>query len=154
LTYANAGHSPGYVLDPSGDVRRRMPGTGLPLGIRPNERFVESTDFPLDPGEIVVLLSDGVTEALDPNGNAFGLDRAIGVVHADRNISAAGIVDRLLVAVDAFVGDAPQADDITAVVMKLDRSDAVAADRAVVGAHDNGSASRRRGAGSIGADDK
>jgi serine phosphatase RsbU (regulator of sigma subunit) len=122
LVYASAGHPTGYVLDASGAVRLRLPSTGSLLGPGSVRTFSASPTIPLEPGEIVLFLSDGVIEALAPNGTPFGWARAVGIVGVHRDDSAAGIVANLYHAVRAFAQNAPQLDDITAVVIKVSGS--------------------------------
>ena len=118
LTYANAGHTPGYVLAPDGRVKARLDSTGKPLGILPGEVFPCSDPVALEPGEIVVFLTDGVVEARAPDDAVFGVDRALGIVRLYRCESASRIVENLLHAVRAFARDRPPLDDVSAVVIK------------------------------------
>lgn len=119
LIYASAGHPTGYVLDASGRVRVCLPSTGQPLGIASTEDFFESPVYRLQAGEIVILVSDGLTEARAPDGAAFGWKRAVDIVRCYRRDPAARIVANLYHAVRAFSQNAPQLDDITAVVVKI-----------------------------------
>jgi serine phosphatase RsbU (regulator of sigma subunit) len=122
FVYASAGHPTGYVLDASGHIRLSLPSTDLPLAIRPGEGFSSSPIIKLEPGELVVLLSDGVIEALAPDGAPFGSTRAVNIVRVYRRDPAARIVSNLYHAVRAFSQNMPQLDDITAVVIKVDGS--------------------------------
>jgi phosphoserine phosphatase RsbU/P len=122
LAYVSAGHPSGYVLDKSGQVRVCLPSTGLPLGIG-SESYSASAVIPLQPGELVILLSDGVTEATAPDGSAFGWGRAVGIVRVYRDDPPARIVANLYHAVRAFSQNAAQLDDITAVVIKIEQPD-------------------------------
>jgi sigma-B regulation protein RsbU (phosphoserine phosphatase) len=72
----------------------------------------------LDHGDMLVLYSDGVTEANNPNYDEFGEDRFIDVLQRHRTESAASIVDAVNKALAEFAAGAPQADDITLVVAK------------------------------------
>lgn len=119
LVYASAGHPSGYVLDPYGRVRLRLASTGPPLGLGPDAQFAASPVIPLEPRELVLLLSDGVTEASAPDGTAFGSSRAVDIVRIYRHEPAARIVRNLLHAVRAFCQNAAQLDDITVVVIKV-----------------------------------
>ena len=81
LSYASAGHVPGFVLNASGDLEATLDSTGIPLGILEGSGF--ATKFlPVKPGEVVVLLTDGATEAGEPD--EFGLDRVISFVRGHR----------------------------------------------------------------------
>jgi serine phosphatase RsbU (regulator of sigma subunit) len=121
LVYASAGHPTAYVLSASGQIRLCLPSRSLPLGLALDERFSASGVIQLQPGEIVVLLSDGVTEALAPDGAAFGSTRAVNIVRCYCRDPAARIVANLYHAVRAFSQNAPQLDDITAVVIKINQ---------------------------------
>src|SRR5450756_119421 len=118
LTFASAGHIEGYVLDEAGAVKARLGSTGIPLGIFPDSATETALCPALKNGDVMVIFTDGVTEAEDGTGQAFGFERALGVVAAQRREPAAVIVDRLCHAVRDFSGPVPQADDITAVVCK------------------------------------
>lgn len=119
LVYASAGHPAGYILDDSGHVRIRLPSTGAPLGVVSSESFAESPAIPVRAGELVLLLSDGVTEASAPCGAVFGWMRAVDTVRAYRHEPAVHIAMNLYHAVRAFAQEAPQLDDITVVVIKV-----------------------------------
>src|SRR5262249_27975038 len=113
LTYANAGHSAGYVLDTKGEVRHLLKRTGLPLGIRPDTNYRAGTPIKLEVGDLILLLTDGIEEAVSPKDELFGMERAIDVVRKFQNESASRIVSELYNAVVAFSGDVPQQDDFT-----------------------------------------
>jgi sigma-B regulation protein RsbU (phosphoserine phosphatase) len=72
----------------------------------------------LDTGDLLVIYSDGVTEATNENYDEFGEDRFIGILKAHRDKPACDIVDAVTRAVTEFAAGAPQADDITLVVAK------------------------------------
>jgi sigma-B regulation protein RsbU (phosphoserine phosphatase) len=78
----------------------------------------ESSDICIGPGDIVVLYSDGVPDAQNPNDEEFGEERLREVIRAAAAEPARAIVTRVFAAIDAFVGDAPQFDDITLMVLK------------------------------------
>lgn len=122
LAYASAGHPSGFILDASGHVRLCLPSQGMPLGIG-HERFTASGPIPLEAGELIVFFSDGVIEAAAPNGASFGWERAVSIVRVYRKDPTAWIVANLYHAVRAFSQNAPQLDDITAVVIKVDQPD-------------------------------
>jgi serine phosphatase RsbU (regulator of sigma subunit) len=119
FVYASAGHFPGYVLDPSGAVRVRLESTGMPLAVVPDGDYEAAPPVVLQPGEVMVLLTDGVPEAFSPAEELFGLDRTLGVVRAHRDRPAREIVDRLYEAVRDFCGARVQFDDLTVIVIKV-----------------------------------
>ena len=66
LVYAGAGHIPGYVLNPSGSTEHTLESSGPPLGLFPNVRFSRNASITLRPGQLLVLLTDGITESASP----------------------------------------------------------------------------------------
>jgi serine phosphatase RsbU (regulator of sigma subunit) len=122
LAYASAGHATGYILDRSGHVRARLRSTGLPLGVDATLDISAGPTTILQPGEIVVLLTDGVVEAESPAATAFGTERMLEVVRSHRSSRARTIVDALYQAVHRFAQVGCQRDDITAVIIKVEAS--------------------------------
>jgi serine phosphatase RsbU (regulator of sigma subunit) len=117
LHYANAGHDSPYVRHADGVGRLRA--RGMPLGLMPN-MFYEQKEITLEPGESVLLYSDGLVEAHDPRRELFGFPRLQGFVGA--HPGGATMIDFLLKELARFVGDGwEQEDDITLVT--LDRSE-------------------------------
>ena len=120
LVYANAGHPAGYVLDVSGEVRARLESTGHPLAIEADSEFPSGDPVSLEPGDAVVLLTDGFFEARPPGGDFFGRERVLDVVRANQSKPARGIIESLHDAVQQHSGQDSLGDDLTAVVIKLD----------------------------------
>jgi len=117
LTYVNAGHNPPLVAHADGAVEK-LEGTGLILGILPIATY-EQGICRLEPGDAVLLFSDGVTEAVRPDADEeFGEDRLARVLAGLRNQSAHSIIAEINQMVDEFTCGAPPADDITLVVAK------------------------------------
>lgn len=119
LSYASAGHPPGYLLAPDGSLRMELRRTGVPLGMRPNTEFRNAPPITLEPGELVLLLTDGIEEAMGPGDEMFGTDRMLAVLRANRDKPAAQIVDALYLAVREFCKGLEQQDDVTCIVVKV-----------------------------------
>jgi serine phosphatase RsbU (regulator of sigma subunit)/predicted ester cyclase len=115
LTYCNAGHNPPVVVGGRG-VRRLEKG-GLIIGAFKEITFHEET-VELDPGDVLVVFSDGVTEALSVDGIEFGEDRLLSCVNANRGATATVLLDCLIDAVREFTVGAEQSDDLTALVLR------------------------------------
>jgi serine phosphatase RsbU (regulator of sigma subunit) len=115
LTYANAGHNPPVVVGQSG-VRRLECG-GLVLGLFGDTRY-EQAVVELHPGDIVVVFSDGITDALNPQGEEFGDDRLIQCLSANADLAPAAVLETLMSAVREFAQGAVQNDDLTAMVVR------------------------------------
>ncbi len=119
IAHAGAGHIHGYVVDGDGGAKRVLESAGPPLGIFPDAAFATSQEQALERGDTLLLLTDGVTEAENREGEPFESDRAIRCVAEAREDGAARIVRRLHAAVGAFAAGAPQRDDVTAVVCRV-----------------------------------
>ncbi len=118
LAFANAGHPAGYILDGTGAVRQSLKRGGPPLGIDSAVSYTESAPVDLQPGDLVLLTTDGVEEAESPAGEGFGAARLLDIVRAHRHESAKEIIAAVRQEVTAFCGGAAQQDDITLVVAK------------------------------------
>ena len=116
LAYANAGHNPPILMRANGDAEM-LEGGGPVLGILSIAPYSEM-HAQLDHGDMLVLYSDGVTEANNPAFDEFDEERFIEVLKAHRTLPAAEIVQAVIKAVTEFAAGAPQADDITLLVAK------------------------------------
>jgi len=118
LEYVSAGHTTSYLLDADGNVKAELRSTGMPLGVVPDGEF-EAAGLALAPGDILVLLTDGIVEAHDAAENLFGRDRALAALRAHRDRPARQMVAELFQAVNDFCGARAQFDDMTLVVIKV-----------------------------------
>ena len=116
VSFLNAGHNPPLIVHAAGTVEQLASG-GLPLGINANADYREGRTT-LQPGDVLVIYSDGVTEAASPNGEEFGPTRLYEVVSRNVDASAAGIRDRIESALTKFSQGTQAADDITLVIVK------------------------------------
>jgi sigma-B regulation protein RsbU (phosphoserine phosphatase) len=119
LVYSSAGHTTGYILAASGVVKAVLDSTALPLGIYPQADFPSSPPFALSPGDQILFLTDGIVEASAPDGTLFGTERPLRMVRLSAHESAHFMVENLYHAVRAFTRNAPQLDDITAVIVRV-----------------------------------
>ncbi len=120
MIYCNAGHPPPYLLRATnGGSFEKLGRTGIPLGISDGMTWRQST-IELSPGDLLVLYTDGVTEAQNAQGSFFGEARLLEVLDANRESSAADIRKNLMAAIRGFVGDTVQSDDITLMVIRRD----------------------------------
>jgi serine phosphatase RsbU (regulator of sigma subunit) len=116
LSFLNAGHNPPLIVHSAGTVEQLASG-GLPLGIKPDAEYREGRTQ-MQPGDVLVIYSDGVTEAVSPTGEEFGATRLYEVVARNVNASAAGIRDRIESSLTKFAQGTSAADDITLVIVK------------------------------------
>jgi sigma-B regulation protein RsbU (phosphoserine phosphatase) len=116
LAFLNAGHNPPLIVHAGGTMEQLAAG-GLPLGIMADADFREGTTQ-LQPGDVLVIYSDGVSEAVSPTGEEFGPTRLYEVVARNLDASAAGLRDRIESALTKFAQGTPAGDDITLVIVK------------------------------------
>ncbi|MFK8252754.1 ATP-binding SpoIIE family protein phosphatase [Ancylobacter terrae] len=118
VTYVNAGHNPPYRIGAGGDVSTLGATGGMAVAVVEGFPYVEHT-LDLAPGETLFLFTDGVTEAFDVDGEAYGDARiaALLATGADR-WSIAELSERVLASVHAFERGADQADDITLLTLR------------------------------------
>lgn len=114
LCLANAGHNYPILLD---DAVQELALDGLPLGIDEDYHYQELS-IQMKPGDVLILYTDGVVEAMDPQGALFGFERlqdllANGAIHRPRTLTR-----QIVRAVRGFTGPTPQSDDITLVVLR------------------------------------
>jgi sigma-B regulation protein RsbU (phosphoserine phosphatase) len=95
-----------------------LSSTGTPLGLLPLAFPFGETPLVLHRGDMLVLFSDGVPEAINLADEEYGEARLVDVLRACASLPASEVIDRVLAAIDAFVGEAPQFDDITLLVVK------------------------------------
>jgi serine phosphatase RsbU (regulator of sigma subunit) len=115
LTYCNAGHNAPLLVTASG-IRRLETG-GVVLGLFDNATFEEET-LKLEPGDLIVLFSDGVTEAMNSESEEFTDDRLIACANAHLGETPQQVLDALLADVHSFCAGEPQSDDVTAVLVR------------------------------------
>jgi sigma-B regulation protein RsbU (phosphoserine phosphatase) len=116
VTCANAGHDTSLLVGSSG-LRSVFPSTGTVLGLFPDQPYT-SESVELSPGDTLVLSTDGVSEAANPEGALFGEDRLKACFAKGAGATAAESVERLLTSVRAFAAGAPQSDDITILALR------------------------------------
>ncbi len=119
LVYSNAGHPTGYILDGRGAVKSTLSSTGIPLGLFSEWDCDPRAEISLEPGDLVVLVTDGVSETENDKGDVFGVDRTLEFIRNHRHEAAQDIVRGLYQNVRSFAGRARQNDDITAIICKM-----------------------------------
>jgi len=117
LRYVNAGHNPPFLLRTGTTVVSRLRPTGMALGFDAGAVYAEGVET-LVPGDLLLAFTDGLSEALNEQGEEFGEARAAGLLVGNRHL-AAGDLQRLFIAeLEAFCGTARQHDDVTIVVAR------------------------------------
>lgn len=119
ITYVNAGHNPPILRRTNGTMEKLEVG-GLPLGIEPTAAF-DSATIQLEPGDALILYTDGVVEAFNEAGEEFGNNRWLAAVRQLPQVSAQETLRLLMHNVDSFVGATRQSDDITCLIFRTTR---------------------------------
>ncbi len=122
LVYANAGHPPGFVISTQHgkETIETLRTTGMSLGVMEQANW-KQRNTKLGPGDLLILYTDGVTEAENPQGVAFGEDRLIDAAYRKAGCPAREIQSALLDEVHRFVGNTPRQDDIALIVIRRER---------------------------------
>jgi sigma-B regulation protein RsbU (phosphoserine phosphatase) len=110
LSYISGGHVPLFLLGSTG-VKETLNSTGPPVGIIPDTKF-KIKQVQLEPGDILIGYTDGVTEGKDPNGKLF-TDKRLRSLLEQPAASASDLLKRITTHLFAYMNDAPQFDDIT-----------------------------------------
>jgi phosphoserine phosphatase RsbU/P len=115
--YANAGHNPPLMIGSGGGIEA-LPGTGgTAIGVMPGLKYAEAT-VTLAPKDTLFLYTDGISEAMDADNREFTEQRLLHALSGSQSKAVDAIVARVTEAVQEFVGDAPQSDDITLMVLR------------------------------------
>lgn len=114
--YVSGGHTESLLLRANG-TQEWLGATGVPLGLFPGMHW-EEVSLVLNPGDVLVLYSDGVSEAQTESYDEFGAERLAAIVERERQRPATVITEAIVAAIDEFVEGAPQFDDITLMVIK------------------------------------
>jgi serine phosphatase RsbU (regulator of sigma subunit) len=119
--FASAGHNPLLLLRAERSEPDLIKTKGFPLGMvgrEAYERRIENGQLELAPGDWVVLYTDGINEAQNTEGEEFGMERFLDLVLKKRGLASRDLITEVLKGHSAFVGDAPQFDDITLIAVK------------------------------------
>jgi sigma-B regulation protein RsbU (phosphoserine phosphatase) len=130
MTYARAGHTP-LIYVPgtcaSGEPRQAqiLAPDGMVVGLKLDngemfERHLVEETIALQPGDLYLLFTDGISEAMNARDDLFGEARLGQLVETHAHLSSEELRERMLREIAAFVGDAPQHDDMTMILLKVD----------------------------------
>jgi sigma-B regulation protein RsbU (phosphoserine phosphatase) len=128
MTYARAGHTPLiYVPGPGSESRnvRILAPDGLVLGLKIDkgemfERLLEEETLPLGAGDLFLFFTDGISEAMNEQDDCFGEERLGRLVESQSDLPSDQLRERVLREIETFVGAAPQHDDMTMILLKVD----------------------------------
>lgn len=118
LVYTNAGHNPPYLQHPDGELEHLKQRHGPALGVAEGWTYQESK-ITLKTDDLLIVFTDGVTEAMDSDENLFSEQRLVDVLTSKTFCSAEEVIHHTTEAVHRFQGDAEQADDLTMLCLKF-----------------------------------
>jgi phosphoserine phosphatase RsbU/P len=118
LDYISAGHTPALLLDKTGDLIDTLRSTNPPLGIVHDIRFESLPSKRLEPGGLLLLMTDGLIEAQSPSEEVFGENRVLDLLRANRSLNSTEIVDGFRGAIHTFIEGESLQDDVTVVAIK------------------------------------
>jgi serine phosphatase RsbU (regulator of sigma subunit) len=116
VDYINAGHNNPILRRASGQIERLDVG-GLPFGILPDTKY-DSATITLAPGDWLIIFTDGLVEAENARQEDYGEARLLTAIEAGKSVEPAEMLKRLMAEVDLFVGNTPQHDDVTCMLLK------------------------------------
>jgi len=119
LTWVRAGHEPAVLYDPSTDRFDELAGEGIALGIDDTWQYMEEKRTDLAAGQIILLSTDGIWEARNPQDKMFGKQALYRIIRRNSHAGAAKIQDAILAELKQFQDGVEPADDITLVVIKI-----------------------------------
>lgn len=125
LAMARAGHDPAFLLAPGADHVRTMESGGMAIGLVEGDLFgeiIETVRITLEPGETVLVYTDGITEAMNESGMEWGKEPLATVLVERQDLAPQEMGTAVLEQVLEFVGETPQSDDMTLLILKTDPS--------------------------------
>ncbi len=119
VRWASAGHDGAILFSPASGAFDELGGGGLPLGIEASANYEEFGPRTLNPGDVLVIGTDGIWEAANPRGERFGKEALREVIRRHARLSAGEMVRAIHEAVADFREGLPPADDVTVVVLRV-----------------------------------
>jgi sigma-B regulation protein RsbU (phosphoserine phosphatase) len=118
VDYINAGHNTPILRRANGQIERLDVG-GLPYGIMPDAKY-ESASVTLAPGDWLIIFTDGLVEAENARQDEYGEARLLAAIEAGKSSEPAEMLKRFMAELDLFVGNTPQHDDVTCLLLKAE----------------------------------
>jgi len=119
LTYVNAGHTPGFLYNMHSKEEKYLEIGGTLVGFLENFPFQEGYES-LDSGSVLLLYSDGATDALNPQNEEFGAERLYSLIRENSHLNARDLIGLIYQKVVEFSNGTQQFDDITMIALKID----------------------------------
>ncbi len=120
IKWVRAGHAPALIYDPQTDTVEELNGPGVALGVDASLRYRENIKSNIKKGQIIVLATDGILEARNPQGRMFGKDAIAKIVRQNKDAEAKQILNTVFNGLKRFQQQAELEDDVTLVVIKIE----------------------------------
>ena len=121
LCWVRAGHDPALLYDPDSDTFDELRGAGTALGVHAGSCYEQFKKSDLKEGQVIVLGSDGLWEARNPQGEMFGKEPIQQIIRQFPHATAREILTACFNRFDDFLGDQAPEDDVTLVVIKISK---------------------------------
>jgi phosphoserine phosphatase RsbU/P len=118
VTFTSAGHSPAILFRSKDNHLLSLPVHGPPMGIVPDNIYQSWDQFYFNPGDMLLVFTDGFVEWENPQGEPFGVEHLGKIITRCQTLPAAEIIQRIYNELVSYGGNNPQADDLTAVIVK------------------------------------
>ena len=120
IRWARAGHEPAILFDPDSNSFQDLSGQGVPLGIWQDSAYEES-EKRVNPGQVILITTDGIKETCNAKGEMFGTDRLKNIMRDHAQKPAKEILAALVEAMEDFRSPREMEDDVTLVIIKVDK---------------------------------
>ena len=119
LHWVRAGHDPALFYDPTTQIFENLHGPGIALGVDDTWQYTQQTKSGLTGGQIILLGTDGIWEAQNPQGQLFGKEQLLKIMQEYANADAEEILEAIITAINRFRGSQAPTDDVTLVIIKI-----------------------------------
>jgi sigma-B regulation protein RsbU (phosphoserine phosphatase) len=121
MRWASAGHDAPFVYDPVEERFHELNGGNLSLGLKKKVEYEERIFSDVKAGQVYMASTDGLWEAFNANGEMFGKDRIRDLIRRCADLSAQEICEKINAGLSAFLGDTSPDDDLTFVIVKIEK---------------------------------
>ncbi|MCE9499471.1 MAG: SpoIIE family protein phosphatase [Leptospira sp.] len=118
FSYSSAGHPSAYLIGNRGEIKNELKSLNLPLGVDPRPDYNCSGNYNFEKDDILILITDGVSDTRSPDNHRFGIKQTIEIVNANRKKKASEIIEILYQEIEDFSGSITQEDDVTIILVK------------------------------------
>jgi len=120
VKWVRAGHDPAIIYDPKSDIFEELRGSaGVPIGVVPDCCYEENEKVGLEKGQVIVISTDGINEALNPQKEMYGKEPVFNTIRKNKNGSAEEILEAIIADLNRFRKGLDLQDDVTLIVIKI-----------------------------------